>query len=78
LGSPDLVLSPKVESLVADVQDRAALVIIQDFPVPPNDGHVELTIGGKDLQPVLLLLPNLDGKLVPMVGIVRKETELVT
>jgi len=73
----DLVLSSKVEDLVADVQDRAAPIIKQDFPVSPNNGHVELAIEGEDLQPVLLPLPDLDGELGSVVGIVRKETELV-
>ena len=74
----NLVLSSKIESFVADVQDRTALIIEQDLPVPSNDGHVELVIRGEDLHPVLLFLPDLDGKLSPMVGIVGKETEWIT
>lgn len=74
----DLVLSSKVESPVADVQDRAIVIIKQNFPISPNDGHVELVVGDEDLQLVLLLLLNLDGKLGPVVGIVGKETKLVT
>jgi hypothetical protein len=73
-----LVLSSEIESFVADVQDRVALIIKQDFPVPPNDGHVDLTIRSDDLQPVLLFLPNCYGELCLMVGIVGKEAEWVT
>jgi len=43
-----------------------------------NDGHVELAIGGEDLQPILLLLPNFEGELDPTVGIVEKKTEWIT
>ena len=32
----DLVLSSKVESLVMDIQDRAALIVKHEFIVPPN------------------------------------------
>lgn len=71
----NMVLS---SSLVPDVEDGAALIIEEDFPVPPDDGHVELVIGGEDLDPALLFLPDLYGKLGPMVGIVGKEAEWVT
>lgn len=74
----DLVLSSKIEGLVADVQDGAAPIIKQDLPVPANDRHVEATIGGEDLQPMLVLLPDFDRKLGLVVGIVGKETEWAT
>ena len=71
VASTDLVLSSEVESLVTDVQDRGALIVIQDFPVVAcDDGHIHLVVGGEDLQVVLLLLPNLDGELYHVVGIV--------
>jgi len=54
------------------------VVIKQEFLVPTDDGHVGPAIGGEHLHPVLLLLPNFEGKLGPMVGIVGKETEWVT
>lgn len=74
----DLVLSSKVENLVVDVQDRASLIIKQVFPVPSEHGHVELTIGGKDLQPILLFLSDSGSELGPVVGIIGKWTKWVT
>lgn len=68
----DLVLSSEVENLVVDVQDRAALIIQQEFLVPPNYRHIELTIRGEDFQPVLLPLPDFNSELCLMAGIVRK------
>lgn len=46
VASADLVLSSKIESLVADIQDRDALRIIkQEFPVPSsNDSHIQLVV----------------------------------
>ena len=41
----DTVFSSKIESLIADVQDRAALIVEQELIVPPNYGHVDLTVG---------------------------------
>lgn len=74
----DLVLSSKVEGLVADVQDGAAPIIKQDLLVPADDRHVEPTIRGEDLQPMLVLLPDFDRKLGLVVGIVGKETKRAT
>lgn len=74
----DLILPSEVKCFVADVQDRVPLVIEQEFAVPSNYGHVELTIRGEDLQPVMLLLPNFDSELGPMIGMVGEETKWVT
>lgn len=71
----NLILSSEVESLVADVQDNGALIIVQEFTIPaPGDGHIQLAIGS-NLQPVLLLLPDLDEEFRPIVGIVGKKTK---
>ena len=72
-----IVLSSKVKSLIADVQDRATVSIEQELVVPPDYGHVDLTVGRQDLQPVLLLLPNLDDHLGPVVRIVGKNAEWI-
>jgi hypothetical protein len=71
----DLVFSSKVESLVADVQEKGALIIIQEFLVPAaDDGHQQLVVGG-NLHAVLPPFPNLEEGFCPRIGIVGKKTE---
>ena len=68
----DLIFSSKVESLVADVQDEGALIVIQVFLVPtPYDCHVQLVVG-RNLNPIRLFLSNMDEEFCPVVGIVGK------